>query len=111
VALSTSGLSKTTLATLNLPAGSFAIFARAGFTPVGVSNFFASCTLTAGADSDSLDLGAENGDPFDVQETSLNVLHTFASPGSATLSCSTTINQAAKAGDARITAIQVSNIS
>jgi hypothetical protein len=101
----------TTLATLNLPAGSFAIFARAGFAPNGSSNFVADCTLTAGADSDELFLGAENGGSRDVEETSLNVLHTFASPGSATLTCSTTLNQAASAGDVRITAIQVSNIS
>jgi hypothetical protein len=101
----------TTLATLNLPAGSFAIFARAGFRPDGSTNFFADCTLTAGTDSDTISLGAENGGSFDVQETSLNVLHTFASPGSATLSCSTTISQAAKAGDVRITAVQVSSIS
>jgi hypothetical protein len=106
-----SSLGGTTLATLNLPTGSFAISARAGFAPSGSINFVAECTLTAGADNDSLNLGAQSGGAFDVEETSLNVLHTFTSPGSATLSCITPLAQRAKAGDARITAIQVSSIS
>jgi hypothetical protein len=53
VDLSTGGPPGTALATISLPAGSFAIFARAGFAPKsGVSNFFADCRLTAGADTD-----------------------------------------------------------
>src|SRR5262245_10124335 len=46
----------TDLATISLPAGSFAIFARAGFAPQAgnSSNFVAICSLTAGTDTDQL---------------------------------------------------------
>jgi hypothetical protein len=48
---------------------------------------------------------------IDEESRQRHILHTFASPGSATLNCVTPLAQAAQAGYVRITAIQVSNIS
>jgi hypothetical protein len=114
----TSALPGTNLATLNLPAGSFVIFARAVYGPqAGITgNYVAECELTAGSDMDApsgrIIFGADQNSPFVHGEViSMNVLHTFASPGSATLNCVTPQVQAARAGDVRITAIQVSAIS
>jgi hypothetical protein len=79
---------------------------------VHARNFVAVCTLTAGADSDSIELGStDSGIDVIAELTSLNVLHTFASPGSATLTCQALDAQPTSAGDVRITAIQVSAIS
>jgi hypothetical protein len=113
----TTSIAGTDLATLNLPAGSFAIFARAVYIPQGaVSNFIASCQLTAGTDTDPANggrvlFGAHDGDPADSHVIDMNVLHTFASAGSATLNCGTSIAQPSAVADVRITAIQVGGIS
>jgi hypothetical protein len=113
----TAALTGTDLATLDLPAGSFVIFARAVYSPVGsVANFIAECKLTAGTDTDPANgarilFGTHNGDLADASAITMNVLHTFASPGSATLNCGTSLAQPSQVQDVRITAIQVGAIS
>jgi hypothetical protein len=80
----------TTVETLNLPAGSYDIRAdllmhgeKAGTYQAG-----GFCTLTAGSDSDTseIDGGATGGQDVAIP-MSLTVLHTFAAPGSAVLTC------------------------
>jgi hypothetical protein len=101
----------TTLATLNLPAGSFVLFGRAEILSDGaVNDYLATCALSAGADTDTVSVTG----PTSVSGLGvawLNVLHTFTSPGSATLVCEDSVTQPAAAGRVRITAIQVTQIS
>jgi len=114
LAADTSG---TELATLDLPAGSYAIFARTMIAP-GVhspstnGNFNADCRLIAGSDEDFVGVGQDYAQAPDNGElVELNLLHRFTSAGSATLRCFTTLGSGTVALRWRITAIQVSSIS
>jgi hypothetical protein len=87
---STADSTSVTLVTLaGLPAGAYVLSGEAGITRLaGGSPGLASCTLTAGADSDTSNTTLQNGlSTFSTVST--QVTHVFAAgaPGTATLSC------------------------
>jgi hypothetical protein len=109
------GTTATTVATLALPAGSYVLNAKLYIRAQSAGDFsyLANCTFTAGADSDFAQAGAVSTGGIDGNmPMSLVVLHTFASPGSATLSCSRQGSAPTMfADDVVITAIAVGSIS
>ncbi|HEX9824893.1 MAG TPA: hypothetical protein VGB51_10960 [Actinomycetota bacterium] len=72
-----------TMATLRLPAGRFAIFGKAWAEQHGGTIQHIECALVAGVDVDHT--RTQTGE-FDAS-LSLEVVHTFAEPGSATIEC------------------------
>jgi hypothetical protein len=102
------GATQTAVVTLSLPAGSYAIVAKAvvhatldSATP-GVT-----CQLKAGSDGDQadIDLSSSSDDPVALVTT-----HTFAAAGTATLTCSAD-DDGAVASDARIIALRVGTVT
>jgi hypothetical protein len=78
-----------TAATLSLPAGSFSLAAKLYLRAenVGSYTWLANCTLAAGSDSDFAQAETEPTGGYDANSPmSLALLHTFASPGSVTVS-------------------------
>ena len=77
-----------TVATLPLPAGSWAIFAKADTTTQGGGPVELHCQLVAGTSSDHTDPELEAGGTAAFTENiALNVAHAFSAPGSAKLNC------------------------
>lgn len=102
---------QTTLRTLNLPAGRYAIFAKGMINNNDAEIESFSCQITAGASSDStqtLTIDSQAGD--DREMVNLNVLHDFAAAGPATFSCSSTA-ASANVGNPRLTAIKVGAVT
>jgi hypothetical protein len=87
------GANTTTVSTLNVPAGSYMIFARGGVNNNGgASDNQVSCTLAAGATTQVVDnffLGA-NVTVNDTEMASWQIAHSFGAPEAITLSCTTT---------------------
>jgi len=90
------GVEPQQIATLDLPEGDYAIFAKMQVAhPDQTGDSYVRCTLTAGADSDAADLVLENtkegGDQFwgeaSRQVMKLQVVHRFEAPGTIVLSC------------------------
>ena len=99
--------------TLDLPAGSFVIFAKAWIDHGSGVPVRAECTLSAGVDFDQARAGLDvNSSVLDTATVSMNVVHTFASPGTAVLECDEIESNAdLRVWDAKITAIQVDSLS
>ena len=100
------GAAQTSVVTLALKAGSYAIVAKASlhatddvYTP-GVT-----CQLRAGADGDQIDADLSSSSDSPV---ALITTHTFASAGTANLTCAADDNGAV-ASDARIVALRVAS--
>ena len=86
----------TTVASQQLPAGTYLILGRGGINnnsgeevPAGED-----CSLSAGGSSQTIQFGAlaKNGDPGDRQEFSTQMIATLPAAGEATLSCDTSTN-------------------
>ncbi len=103
-----------TIARLNLPAGSYAIFAK-----LMLSNEFGNvrigCRLSAGTDFDDAGLVVEESlFPFVpyLDTLNLSVVHHFTDPGAVTLSCeSLAPNETTQYRNVKIIAVQGSSIS
>jgi hypothetical protein len=107
------------VATLNLPAGSYSLFGRVQVESDPATGngqgTFASCTLAAGGDNDS---AIAEGGPYpetlgQAQVLTLNVLHTFSSPGTARISCGFAFEVGPGPTDVsmvRLTAVQVTTV-
>jgi hypothetical protein len=110
------GTTDTTIATANLPAGQYAIFATMYIdsSPPDDAVGYTNCTLTAGGDTDTsgTNLG---GQPQQVSRAALSmqVSHVFAAAGSAVVTCigepvtTTTVT----ANSTKITAIKVDSVT
>ena len=97
---------------LNIPsAGSYTILATTALFNSGGAGVLARCTLNAGGDSDQkhVSLGA-NGGVADGETTALQIVHTFAAAGTATLRCYS-FSVAVGAQDTKITATKVDHLT
>ncbi|MBV9133768.1 MAG: hypothetical protein JO318_13785 [Chloroflexi bacterium] len=112
------GASPQVVATLNLPAGSYSISGRVPIIQLGLTSaplIGGACTLLAGSDNDAVQVAAvpvnNAGGAGASNVIVLNVLHVFASPGTATIPC-TALDGSGRVfvEDARITAVQVTTI-
>jgi hypothetical protein len=102
-----------TVGKLDLPGGSYVIFAKMWAVPPGLGGDASiKCDLKAGADSDHVDVHMDNRN---AKALGLNVVHSYGVlGGSATLSCGradATSNPATFISDLKITAIAVSGIT
>lgn len=101
-----------TVLTLDLPAGSYVIFAKATIFNSSGTNAMGRCRVTAGTDYDESLIGLTNTLPLDHAALALNVVHTFATAGSAVLTCDETLHNAdISVYGTKITAIQVTSLS
>jgi hypothetical protein len=98
---------------LDLPAGKYAIFAKAWLENQSAATATtASCTLMAGTDSDIVTLKLETTGTNAFRGTvALEVTHEFTSAGAAQLLCATGSGVTIHANDAAITAIEVGTVS
>lgn len=94
----------TTLVSLSLPVGRYAIF---GKIVVEGNDLKSSelCRLVAGTDSDN----ADGGD--DISTASMSLIHEYASAGTADLQCWSPAGHQGLWSDARVTAVQVTSQS
>jgi hypothetical protein len=102
------GAAQTTVITLSLPAGSYAIVAKAALhATLDSATPGVTCLLKAGSDSDTadIDLSSSSDDPVALVTT-----HAFAAAGSATLTCAAD-DDGAVASDARIVALRVGSVT
>jgi hypothetical protein len=104
-----------TVATLNLPAGSYSILGRVqihGVLPVqGGLAGDASCTLAAENDTETVRTSGIGAFLEYDGVITLNVLHKFAGAGAATIQCNTrNVGGLVSAANSRITGIQVTTI-
>jgi hypothetical protein len=77
-----------TVATLPIPAGRWAIFAKADVSTQGGGPVELHCVLKAGTTADHTDPELESGGTSAFNENiALNMAHTFTGAGSAALSC------------------------
>jgi len=100
-----------TVISLNVPAGSY-VFDATTWLENGATPVLVRCTLAAGGDSDLKRplLEANGGGAASSQSVALQVVHTFAAPGTAKLMCwsfgaATTVN------NTKLTAIAVDHLS
>ncbi len=102
-----------TVMTLDLPAGSYVIIAKAWLDHGSGTDALAECTLSAGADFDQARAGLDiNTSVLDTATVAMTVLHEFDAPGSAVLECDELeLNANLRVWDAKITAIEVTTIS
>jgi hypothetical protein len=77
----------TTVASLPLPAGSWAIFLRADASTGGGGPVQLHCDLVAGANADHTTPELDNGAGAFEQNIAMNVAHIFSRPGSARFTC------------------------
>jgi hypothetical protein len=108
------GANTTTVATLDVPAGSYMIFARGAVNNNGAdSDNEVTCTLAAGTTTQVVDnffLGA-NLEENETEMASWQIAHTFAASGQITLSCTTVGGwTAGNVMDPTISAISVASI-
>ena len=102
-----------TIGALNVgAAGSYAISAKFwAYNLFGTGNTDCGCNLTAGTDSDHVIFDLE-GDQFGDQEVvSLQVVHTFAAPGQAVLTCTDNGSAEIQIWNTKITAVQVARLT
>jgi Collagen triple helix repeat (20 copies) len=99
--------------TLNLPAGSYAIFGKALLGPSGTADTSSQCLLTAGSGpTASSDLSYERLQSGWYGHLNTHVVHTFAAAGAATMACQAFSQPyifGSSAGDTRIVAVRVEN--
>jgi hypothetical protein len=98
---------------LNLPPGSYVIFAKAWIENQSASTTTtAGCELDAGKDSDTDTLKLEGFSSGAFRgAVALNVSHTFTSAGSVQLSCVTGAGVTVTANNVVVTAIQVGSLT
>jgi hypothetical protein len=102
------GSAQTAVVSLSLPAGSYAIIAKASLhATIDESEPDATCLLKAGSDGDQadVDLSSSSDDPAALVTT-----HTFAAAGTATLTCDAD-DTGVTATDSHIVAIPVSAVN
>jgi hypothetical protein len=95
----------------SLAPGSYTIIAKLWFD--NDSNFTsrATCTLTAGSDTDTIQLGtSSNSASDDAAAGTLTVVHAFAEAGAVTLGCSAGSGPPATLNNVKITAIRVGRV-
>lgn len=101
--------SPTVIATVSLPAGKYALFARVDIAwEPGYTSFYAQCSLNAEADSDYALVGGHDGEDTIM---SLSLLHEFTADGKAQLLCNDLALAQARWSFARITAIQATTLA
>jgi Collagen triple helix repeat (20 copies) len=97
--------------TLNLPAGSYAIYGKALLGPSGTADTSSQCLLTAGSGpTASSDLSYDRLQSGWYGHLNTHVAHTFAAAGAVTMACQAFSQPyifGASAGDTRIVAIKV----
>lgn len=99
-----------TVLSLNVPAGSY-VFSATTWLDNGAANLLARCTLRAEGDSDTKRQFLEqSGTGADAASVSLQVVHTFATAGTAKLTCYG-FGVAATANNSKLTGIRVSSLS
>ena len=98
---------------LDLPAGTYVIFAKAWLDHGSGTPVRAECTLTAGVNFDQARAGLDtNTSVLDTASVAMTVVNTFAADGSAVLECDEVeFNADLRVYDAKITAIAVDSIS
>ncbi len=95
-----------------LAAGSYVIVAKFWFDNGNDFTSRPTCTLTAGTDSDVVQLGTStNSASDDAAVGTLTVVHTFAQAGAVTLGCNSGSSQPATLNNIKITAIRVGNLT
>jgi hypothetical protein len=102
------GAAQTVVVTLSLKAGSYALIAKASLhATLDSSEPGVTCLLKAGTDGDQVDadLSSSSDDPV-----ALIAAHTFAAPGTATLTCAAD-DDGVVASDARIVALRVTSLT
>jgi hypothetical protein len=99
--------------TLNLPAGSYAIFGKALLGPSGTADTSSQCLLTAGSGpTASSDLSYDRLQSGWYGHINTHVVHSFAAAGTATMACQAFSQPyifGSSAGDTRIVAVRVDN--
>lgn len=105
----------TVVASLDLPAGSYVITAKARmFNGDAVNPVMGNCSLAAGSDSDSIQFGIDTSSTLFIAHTEVStVAHTFDAPGTINWTCNKSggAGTSFAAGDRRITAIQVESLT
>ena len=102
------GAAQTSVETLSLKAGSYAIVAKASLhATLDTSTPGVNCQLKAGTDGDQVDadLSSSSDDPVALVTT-----HTFAAAGAVTLTCAAD-DSGVTATDARILALRVGSVT
>lgn len=95
---------------LNLPAGSYAVFAKLNVAVAGGDNETIRCYLKAGGDFDRSI--ANHDGTIAAVPMSLNVVHTYAAPGVVTLTCGHDVTRGSTPLTfIKITAIRASSLS
>jgi len=107
------GNTKLTLTLPNLPAGSYAISAKASLVPTQAIESGAECALAAGSDRDiSAEIPSSQNAFFFTIDTSL--AHTFTETGNVTLTCRVDQDKwlmgAGEIGSTRIVAVRVDSL-
>jgi len=98
--------------TLDLPAGSYVILAKATIYNPAFADAMGRCNIAAGGDGDWATIGLAGAAPLDTAAVALNVVHTFTTAGPAVLTCDeTNFNGGIVVTDAKITAIEVTSLS
>jgi hypothetical protein len=99
-----------TVVSLDVPAGSY-VFSATTWLNNGTTPLLARCTLIAGGDTDAKRIFLESSATGSyAQSAALQVVHTFASPGTAKLTC-WSFGAAATANDTKLTGIRVDHLS
>jgi hypothetical protein len=100
------------LVTLKIPvAGSYVVNAKLVAVSKAAEGTTGSCKLSAGNDFDEVEFAVANRFGSDKESLALQIVHTFGSPGSVTLSCNNLTFNAAEARDTKITAVQVGQLT
>ena len=102
-----------TVLTLNVPAaGSYTVLATTDlFNSDATNPVLTRCTLNAGGDSDTKRTGLNiNSSALSGENTALQVVHTFAAPGTAVLRCYS-FGVSVAASNSKITATKVDHLS
>ena len=97
-----------TIGTLSLSAGQYLVFAKGNILSGGVQTSVQNCTLTGPQDDDSVVVYEHSSAPY-VEAFSLVIPATYATNGSATLSCQSW--GGATLSEVRISAIKVGNLT
>jgi hypothetical protein len=97
------------IGTISLPAGSYVVFAKGWAENLDQTNSaYIQCMLAAGGDTDETATQLAPASNIVAKDSlALNMVHVFAAPGSANLSCIANGSSSAEIFDVRITAIQV----
>jgi hypothetical protein len=102
------------VASLNVPAGNYAISATAyawNVTSPGGATVLIDCTMTAGTNTDELRVElAPLDDPGDAQSLAFSLAHTFSAAGTINITCDN-FGQEVAYNNVRITAIQVGSLT